>query len=66
MTRVDGKLTRFYLLSLTVPGFRLIYFLTPRGTLGFKSFDSASITLNGIEMVRMIRKGQIKIEDKSV
>jgi len=33
--------------------------------LGFKSFISASITLNGIEMVRMIRKGQIEIEDKS-
>jgi transposase-like protein len=26
--------------------------------LGFKSFDSALITLNGIEMIRMIRKGQ--------
>jgi hypothetical protein len=25
--------------------------------LGFKSFNSASITLNGIEMVRMIKKG---------
>jgi len=36
-----------------------------RGMLGFKSFNSASITLNGIEMVRMIRKGQIEIEDKS-
>ncbi len=37
-----------------------------RGTLGFKSFNSASITLNGIEMVRMIKKGQIKTEDKSI
>ena len=37
-----------------------------KGMLGFKSFDSASITLNGIEMVRMIRKGQIIIEDQSV
>jgi putative transposase len=37
-----------------------------KGMLGFKSFDSASITLNGIEMVRMIKKGQIKTEDKSV
>jgi len=30
-----------------------------RGMLGFKSFKSASITLIGIEMVRMIKKGQI-------
>ena len=37
-----------------------------RGMLGFKSFHSASITLNGIEMVRMIKKGQIETEDKSV
>jgi len=37
-----------------------------RGMIGFKSFQSASITLNGIEMVRMIKKGQIEIEDKYV
>jgi len=37
-----------------------------KGMLGFKSFVSASITLNGIEMVRMIKKGQIEIEDKYV
>jgi len=37
-----------------------------RGMHGFKSFQSASITLNGIEMVRMIKKGQTEIEDKYV
>ena len=37
-----------------------------RGTTGFKAFDSAAITLNGIEMVQMIKKGQIRNEDKSV
>ncbi len=37
-----------------------------RGMLGFKSFLSASITLDGIEMVQMIKKGQIEIEDKSI
>ena len=37
-----------------------------KGMLGFKSFNSASITLNGIEMVRMIKKNQIETEDKSV
>jgi len=36
-----------------------------KGMLGFKSFSSASVTLTGIEMVRMIKKGQIEIEDKS-
>jgi putative transposase len=28
--------------------------------LGFKEFYSASVTLRGIELVRMIRKGQMK------
>ena len=37
-----------------------------KGMLGFKSFNTASITLNGIEMVRMIKKGQIEIVDKSI
>jgi len=37
-----------------------------KGTLGFKAFDSAAITLNGIEMVRMIKKGQIRNADKIV
>jgi putative transposase len=27
--------------------------------LGFKNFESASRTLTGIEMVRMIKKGQV-------
>jgi putative transposase len=36
------------------------------GMLGFKPFDSASITLKGIEMARMISKGQIRTEDNSV
>ena len=34
--------------------------------LGFKSFDSASITLNGIEMVHAIRKRQLTTQDISV
>ncbi|MBF0288288.1 MAG: IS6 family transposase [SAR324 cluster bacterium] len=33
--------------------------------LGFKSFDSASGTLNGIEMVRMIKKGQFNTKGNS-
>ena len=37
-----------------------------RGMLGFKSFNSTSITLSGIEIVRMIRKSQIETKDKSV
>jgi len=36
-----------------------------KGMLGFKSFDSASITLNGIEMVRMIKKNQLNFRDQS-
>ncbi len=31
--------------------------------LGFKDFYSASVTLSGIELVRMIRKGQMKDQD---
>ncbi len=34
--------------------------------LGFKSFDSPSITLNGIEIVHMLRKRQLQSQDKSV
>ncbi len=34
--------------------------------LGFKSFDSAFITLNGIEIVRTLRKGQLATQDISV
>jgi len=34
--------------------------------LGFKSFDSASITLNGIEIVHTLRKGQLTTQDTSV
>lgn len=34
--------------------------------LGFKSFDSASVTLNGIEVVHMLRKGQLTTQDISV
>lgn len=34
--------------------------------LGFKSFGSASITLNGIEIVHTLRKGQLAMEDISV
>ncbi|MBU3914314.1 transposase [bacterium] len=37
-----------------------------KGMLRLKSFNSASITVSGIEIVRMIRKGQIETEDKSV
>ena len=36
-----------------------------RGMLGFKAYESASITLTGIEMVRMIKKGQIICEGQS-
>ena len=34
--------------------------------LGFKSFDSASITLNGIEIVHMLQKRQLQSQDNSV
>ncbi len=34
--------------------------------LGFKSFDSATITLNGIELVHMLRKGQLATQNISV
>jgi len=54
-----------YLNNIVEQDHRAIKRIT-RGMLGFKSFNSASITLNGIEMVRMIKKGQIETEDKSV
>ena len=31
--------------------------------LGFKSFHAASVTLNGIELVRMLKKGQTEVEN---
>ena len=37
---------------------RFIKWRTPN-MLGFKSFESASRTLTGIEIVRMIKKGQV-------
>jgi putative transposase len=54
-----------YLNNIVEQDHRAIKRIT-RGMLGFKSFNSASITLNGIEMVRMIKKGQIETEDQSV
>lgn len=33
--------------------------------LGFKSFDSTSITLNGIEIAHTLRKGQLAMQDIS-
>ena len=54
-----------YLNNIVEQDHRAIKRIT-RGTLGFKSFHSASITLYGIELVRMIRKGQIENEDKFV
>ena len=32
--------------------------------LGFKSFRSARVTLTGIELMHMIRKGQLQTEGK--
>ena len=37
-----------------------------RPMLGFKEFFSASVTLRGIELVRMIRKGQLKTQNKFI
>ena len=54
-----------YLNNIVEQDHRAIKRIT-RGMLGSKSFHSASITLNGIEMVRMIKKNQIGTEDKSV
>ena len=54
-----------YLNNIVEQDHRAIKRIT-RGMLGFKSFNTASITLSGIEIVRMIRKGQIETEDKSV
>jgi transposase-like protein len=34
-----------------------------RPTLGFKSFDAAQCTLAGIELMHMLRKGQLVRED---
>ena len=44
---------------------RLTSIRVDRIVLQFKPFKSASITLNGIEMVRMIKKGQIQSRDES-
>jgi putative transposase len=35
-----------------------------RRTLGFKSFRSAAVTLAGIELMHMIRKGQLRASDQ--
>ncbi len=37
-----------------------------RPMLGFKDFYSASVTLRGIELVRMIRKGQMENRNNSI
>ena len=47
-----------YLNNVVEADHRLLISRT-QGMLGFKSFESASRTLTGIEMVRMIRKGQV-------
>jgi putative transposase len=35
-----------------------------RPMLGFKDFDWARVTLSGIELIHMIKKGQMKCSDK--
>ena len=37
-----------------------------RSTLGFKSFDTASKTIAGIEVMNMLRKGQVNLKNYSV
>jgi len=48
-----------YLNNIVEQDHRFIKRIT-RPMLGFKEFHSASVTLRGIELVRMIRKGQMK------
>jgi putative transposase len=47
-----------YLNNVVEPNYRAIKWLV-RPTLGFKSFRSAAVTLAGIELMHMIRKGQL-------
>jgi hypothetical protein len=35
------------------------------GTLGFKDFDCARVILSGIEVMHMIKKGQMKCANKT-
>ena len=53
-----------YLNNIVEQDHRAIKRMT-RAMLGFKSFWSASITLAGIELMHMIRKGQLKGSGKS-
>ncbi len=48
-----------YLNNIVEQDHRAIKWIT-RPMLGFKEFYSASVTLRGIELVRMIRKGQLR------
>ena len=48
-----------YLNNIVEQDHRFIKRMT-RPMMGFKSFESAAITLAGIEIVRMLRKGQLK------
>lgn len=51
-----------YLNNTVEQGYRGIKWIV-RPMLGFKEFHSASVTLGGIELVRMIRKNSFKNED---
>ena len=54
-----------YLNNIVEQDHRFIKRIT-RPMLGFKEFYSASVTLRGIELVRMIRKGQMENQNNSV
>ena len=54
-----------YLNNIVEQDYRSIKRIT-NSMLGFKSFDSAFITLDGIEIVHTLRKGQLTTQDISV
>jgi transposase-like protein len=61
----DCKLRRVkYLNNIIEQGHRFIK-KRVRACLGYRSFDTAERTLQGVEAVNMIRKGQVKRLDKS-
>ncbi|MFT5731177.1 MAG: putative transposase [Desulforhopalus sp.] len=63
-TTIEARQVK-YLNNVVEQDHRAIKRIT-NSVLGFKAFDSASITLNGIEMVHALRKGQLVTQNISV
>jgi transposase-like protein len=61
----DGKLRRVKYLNNIIEQYHRFFKKRVRASLGCRTIDTAERTLQGVEAVNMIRKGQVKRLDRS-